>query len=307
MAPPPVSRASDAPGRASASSSAAAVGNRSSAAAQVARATTSSSQAGTAGTVARGRKPVAAGVGRQVGRGALGKVAGERVVEREAHRVEVGARVAAAAGQRLGGGVGQGARERAAPGDAELAVELGGAEIGEAGAAVGIEQDVLRLDVAVEDAVPVRGAEGGGDVAAQPDGGVGVEPAALGDPHLEIRAADVLHHDEAPRPLFEKIEDRDDVRVGEPADRLYLAAHPLAGHLGGRGRRDEQLEGDVGVERPVAREVDDRVAAAADLADDLVAALEQGAGREIARRGHGAASRRRSTSIALLRQPSSAL
>jgi hypothetical protein len=74
-----------------------------------------------------------------MGRGALGQVAGERVVERESQRVHVRTRVTPAARQHLGRGVGERAGQRAAAGDPELAVELGGAEVGEPGPAVGIQ------------------------------------------------------------------------------------------------------------------------------------------------------------------------
>ena len=67
-------------------------------------------------------------------------------------------------------------------------------------------------------------------------------------------------------PVLEEIEHRDDVGVGEPAHRLDLAPHPLARHLRGGGRRHQQLERDLGVELAVAGEVDDRIAAPADLA-----------------------------------------
>ena len=256
----------------------------------------------------------AEGVGGRCGEVRVGKIAGERVVQREAQRVDVGARVAAAAGQHLGRRVGQRAGERAAAGDAELPVELGGPEVGEARAAVGIEQDVLRLDVAVEDAAPVRRRERPGHVATQAHGRVRVERPALAHPDLQVGAADVLHDDEAPRPFFEEVEHRDDVGVGEAAHRLDLAPHPLARHVGRRGRRHQQLERDLGVELAVAGEVDDRVAAPTELAADLVAPTEQRARGEIARArrlpratssgAHCPTSIRWSTSSALLRQPS---
>ncbi len=244
--------------------------------------------------------------GQVMGR-ALREIAGERVVEREAKGVDVGARVAAPAGQHLGGGVGERTGERAAPGDAELTVELGGAEVGQPRPAVGIEQDVLRLDVAMEDAAPVGRGQGGGHVAAEAHHRVTVEAALLGDPHLQVGTAHVFHDDEAPRPLLEEVEHRDDVRVREAADRLHLAPHPLARHLRRGGRRHQQLERDLRVELAVAGEVHDRVTAPPDLAHDLVSAPEDRARREVARNvrcRHGAASSRRSTSSALLRQPS---
>ena len=240
-----------------------------------------------------------------MGRRALRQLPGQRVVEGEPQRVDVRARIAAPPREHLRRGVRQGAGQRAAPGDPQLAVELGRPEVGEPGASVGIEQDVLRLDVAMQDAVAVGRGERAGHVAAEADGGVSVEPAALRDPDLQVGAANVFHDDEAPRPVLQEVEHRDDVGVGEAAHRLHLPPHPLARHLRRGRRRHQQLEGHVGVELPVAGQVHDRVAAAAELAPDLVAVPEQGARRQVAGRGHFAASSRRSTSSALLRQPSS--
>ena len=125
---------------------------------------------------------------RQVRRWAVGQLAGERVVEGEPQGVDVGPGVAPAAGEHLRRRVRQRAGERAAAGDAELPVELGRAEVGEPRAAVGIEQDVLRLHVPVEDAAPVGGRERAGDIAPEPHGRIRVEPAALAHPHLQVGA-----------------------------------------------------------------------------------------------------------------------
>ena len=108
------------------------------------------------------------GRGREMAAGTAGQRAGQREVEREPERVDVGPGVAAPPGHDLGGRVGQGAGERPGRGDAELPVELGRAEVGETRPSVGVEQDVLRLHVAVQDPPPMRRAERGGDVPADP-------------------------------------------------------------------------------------------------------------------------------------------
>ena len=174
-------------------------------------------------------------------------------------------------------------------------------------AAVGVEQNVLRLDVAMEDTPAVCGRERRRDVPPGPDRGIGIEHAAVANPHLQVRPRHVLHDDEAPRPLFQEVEHRDDVGVGEGAHRLDFASHALARHLGGGGRRHQQLERDVGLELAVTRQVDDRVPASTDLPDDLIAPAEDGAGREVGRLGHCLPFIRPSTSCALWRQPSSLL
>ena len=50
-------------------------------------------------------------------------------------------------------------------GHARLAAAVGDAEVDEVGEVVGGEQHVLRLDVAVHEAVGVRGVQRGGDLA----------------------------------------------------------------------------------------------------------------------------------------------
>ena len=75
---------------------------------------------GRAAPVRVGRNPIGRRGRRQVRRGPLGQVAGQRVVEREPQRVHIRARVAAAAREHLRRGVGQRAGEGAAAGHAEL-------------------------------------------------------------------------------------------------------------------------------------------------------------------------------------------
>jgi hypothetical protein len=150
----------------------------------------------------------------------------------------------------------------------------------------------------------VGGGQSAGDVAPQAGGLVGAQGSAGADPLGEVGTVHVLHDHEAPRPFLEEIVDPDDVRVGQAADRLYLSPHALARQLGPGGRRHQELDGDGPVEVAVAREVDDREAAAAQLADDLVAAGEDVTGREVGRLDHDPEVSRPRTSTAFERQPS---
>ena len=90
---------------------------------------------------------------------AEGDVAGEHLEERDAQRVDVrlaGDDVA----QRLLGGDVVGRAENAPVGGQTLVGERAGdPEVGDLGRAFGVDEDVLRLDVAVDDAALVGGAE----------------------------------------------------------------------------------------------------------------------------------------------------
>ena len=229
---------------------------------------------------------------------------GEREVEAQSQGVYVGAGIAAAAGENLRRGVGERARECPGAGDAELPVELGGTEIRETGTTVGLEEDVGRLHVAVENAAPVSGGQRGRDIAADLGRELRVERTPLAHTHLEIGARHVLHHDEAPRAVFQQVEHRDDVRVRESAHYLHFSTHPLAGEPGRRRGWHEELDRHVGTDRAVAREIDDRVAAPTELATHFVPVEQHGAWREERRRRHFVPSRPR-TSRALARHPSS--
>ena len=97
----------------------------------------------------------------------VGKLTGQPEIEGESQGEYVGTGITPASSEDLGRGVIPGSRDRTCGGDTQLTVEPGRSEIRQSVPAVGVEQDVLRLYVAVKDAMAVRGAERGGDVAAE--------------------------------------------------------------------------------------------------------------------------------------------
>ena len=99
-------------------------------------------------------------------RARVGRDPGHRLEEDAAERVDVGRRADAAAAPLLRRHVLGGADHRGAAGRAGLVERLGQAEVGEEGA-VAFDQDVVRLDVAVDDAGGVGGVERVGDLAEQ--------------------------------------------------------------------------------------------------------------------------------------------
>ena len=228
---------------------------------------------------------VTAGVG-AADRGPCRELAGERIVQRHAECVFVGPRVAAPAGELLRRRIVGRADETAGLGHGLLPGQPCRAEVGEPCPAVGREQDVLRLDVAMEDAVAVGGGERRGDLTPEACHGVGVERPALSHAHGEVGARDILHHDETPRPVVDDVVHGDDVRVAELPHRLNLAAQPLAREPRRGGRGHQQLDRHVGTDATVARAIYDREAAAPDLIRDLVAILQDDARSEIGGLGH---------------------
>ena len=151
---------------------------------------------------------------------------------------------------------------------------LGEPEVEQPDAGLG-EHDVARLQVAVHDALPVRGVEGLGDLDR--DGqrlGDGQGPAleALGDG----LAVEELHDEEVHRRAVRRrrlaphVEERADVRVVDGGDgaRLALEALVLLGAVGDVG--GQHLDGNGAVEAGVRRPIDLAHAAGAEGADHLV-------------------------------------
>jgi hypothetical protein len=178
----------------------------------------------------------------------------------------------------FGGHVGRGAEDRARLG--ELAVALDAPrqpEVGDVCLALLVEQDVGRLQVAVEDAAHVRMMHCFGRRRHQARRGAGVV-AILPQPAGQAAAGDQLHAEVALPLVLAHLVDRDDVRVVERGDRLSLVLEPpqlvLAGELGGA----DHLEGDGAVETDLPRLVHQAHAAAAELARQLVVAEVANAG-----------------------------
>ena len=138
-------------------------------------------------------------------RPAEGRLAGEHLVEHAAQRVDVAARVELALAHRLLGAHVLRRAERH-PGLGHPGAGLAGgerdAEVGDERAAV-VEQDVLRLDVAVDDAVPMGVVERARDLGGDPDGLADRQLLLAGHPVAERDALDERHHveEEASRPL----------------------------------------------------------------------------------------------------------
>ena len=198
----------------------------------------------------------------------------EHLVEHHAERVDVGLRPDAATARLLGREVLRGADDRADLGHLRVA-GVGDAEVGDLDAAVVADEHVVRLDVAVDDAVLVGVAQAGEHLHRDRDRALGRERALLLDDLLERAPLEVLHRDVRAAVGLAAVVDGDDVRVVEARGGLRLAPEALdeLAVLGVALGHD--LERDLAAEARVLGQVDRRHAADAQAPEHAVAAVER--------------------------------
>ena len=187
-----------------------------------------------------------------------GDLAGEDVVEGAAQRIDVAARVDRARMPRL---LWRDVVERphggAVAGDLLFLGQVDGeAEVRQLGRPVARDQDVERVDVAVDQPLLLGVLEPERHLADQPRGGARWHRAVLGDDRPEVLALDELHHEVALAVRFPLVVDPDEVLVLElGADpRLALEARDGPRVIDALGRED--LDGDPPVQPRILGEVD---------------------------------------------------
>ena len=156
------------------------------------------------------------------------------------------------------------ADEESGLGHAARRAALRDPEIGEVGTVLGPDQDVGRLDVAVDEPARVRRVERVRDRREQGDGALGLERAVRLDDAVEIDAVDVAHDDVEPAVLLARVEHLDDARMLDLGGRAPLALEARAeADVVGEVRR-QQLDRPRLVEVQVAAAVHRAHAALAD-------------------------------------------
>ncbi|HZJ68001.1 MAG TPA: hypothetical protein VFD36_31065, partial [Kofleriaceae bacterium] len=167
----------------------------------------------------------------------------KRLPQRNAERELIGAVIDAVAPQRLDRQISR----RPSNGVIARRRPAGQSEVADLDAAIATEQDVLRLEIAVDDA---RGVRGGESLASEQEHRDDVAPAArtLGDPRTQRGALDQLHRGEHAIAKRPDLVDRDDTRVADPRHRLRFGEDLRACAVHGPGLLMQELERDVAIQ-----------------------------------------------------------
>ena len=150
----------------------------------------------------------------------------------------------------------------------------GDAEVGEH-ASLALEQDVLRLDVAMDDALALGVSQRVGHRPGDPQRIRQRELGLAGQAAPERLTLHVGHGEPEPAGRFTGVVNREDVRVVEPGGEPDLPDEPL-GAQRVRQLGMENLQGDGAVVPEIAGQVDGGHAAAAELALEHVAVGQGG-------------------------------
>ncbi len=202
---------------------------------------------------------------------------GQQLVQHGDQRVDVHGGARRQALDDLGGHVVRRADDSALAAVPRLVDELGDAEVGDQRPRPrggGVEQDVLRLDVAVHDARGVGDREAAGHLGDDRHGLVRAEAALALQVAAQVGAADEVHHEGdvagvgAP---YDQVPDTDDVGVLQAEERVPLVGEAL-GEVGVRGEiLAQHLHGD-GARRTLAEPHRSGAAAAEHAVGGVVAA-----------------------------------
>ena len=200
---------------------------------------------------------------------------GEHLVQDDAQAVDVGGGRGLLATRLLRAEVMDRAEGRPRQRHLCLGDRPGDAEVGDLDPAVGPDQDVARLDVAVDEPAGMSGGEGLRDAGPDPGDLPRVERTAPAQDRREVLPVDQLHDDVRAARVLAEVVDGDDVGVAERGRRLGLRAETRREIGIAQVLRTEQLERDVATELGIGGAVDGRHPAAAQQLDQAVAAAQR--------------------------------
>ena len=204
--------------------------------------------------------------------------AGKHLPGHDAHRVQVALRGGLIVLDHLRRKIGGGAQQHAGGGQRGLRCGPGQAEIGDLHMAPVVEQNVLRLDIAVDYAgamcrrKPVKRLGDDTQRLAHAESALRVHFMA------QIDAVDVLHHQAGEAFVFAGVVDLHDMGVRDGSRRFGLAVESLDELVAMRALgqlRVHDLDGDGAFEPLVKRLIDRGHAAVGDFAHDAIASLDQ--------------------------------
>ena len=152
----------------------------------------------------------------------------------------------------------------------------GDAEVGDLYVAAVRNEDVAELDVTVDEACGMGGAERSGDIGSDLSGAVGMQWSGGAQDIGHRSARHMLHHDVVGAPLLPPVIDANDVWMVEVCGSLGFTTEALnkvriVCELG-----EQHLERDLAAEQAVTCEVDVGHPASGDMAQQFVSAVEDG-------------------------------
>jgi hypothetical protein len=200
---------------------------------------------------------------------------GEQLVEDDAERVEVGAVVDGSSPRLLRRQVLRRPDDRTGLCHLARCAGAGDSEVADLQAVVVVHQGVVRLDVAVDDPLPVREAKRSEDLARVVDRLADGKGLAARHGLLEGAAAEVLHRDVVRALGLPAVVDLNDVRMRQAGGVLRLTAEALDELLVGGVPLVQDLDRDPAAELLVLGEVDVRHPSGPELAQDAVAPVEE--------------------------------
>ncbi|MBL9159366.1 MAG: hypothetical protein JNJ70_17920 [Verrucomicrobiales bacterium] len=176
----------------------------------------------------------------------------------------------------FGGGVARGSERLAGAGEGSggftvgIEVEaLGDAEVGDVWPTCRIEENIRRLEVAMEDPALVRVRHRESDLA-KTKGGLPTGEGMILRRCLEARSFDMVHAEPREAVRFPDLVDGDDAGMFQPRDRLRFAAETLFLLCRGETRIEKHLHRDGTVQVPLERPIDHAHATASDFIEQII-------------------------------------